>query len=91
MTLRTLNGQSSREHERAPARSRGRAGSALTSATRRYKTGFFFSSGHHPPPQNGFSFDFATTQGYIDLARETFREEAELLDERLFGHKSGHK
>jgi site-specific recombinase XerD len=35
--------------------------------------------------------DFATTQGYIDLARETFREEAELLDERLFGHKSGRR
>ena len=30
--------------------------------------------------------DFATTQGYIDLAGETFREEAELLDTRLFGH-----
>ena len=35
--------------------------------------------------------DFATTQGYIDLAGETFREEAELLDERLFGQKSGYK
>jgi integrase len=29
--------------------------------------------------------DFKTTQGYIDLAGETFREEAERLDERLFG------
>jgi hypothetical protein len=29
--------------------------------------------------------DFKTTQGYIDLAGETFREEAELADERLFG------
>jgi hypothetical protein len=29
--------------------------------------------------------DFKTTQGYIDLAGETFREEAELLEERLFG------
>jgi integrase len=29
--------------------------------------------------------DFATTQLYIDLAGETFREEAELADERLFG------
>jgi hypothetical protein len=26
-----------------------------------------------------------TTQGYIDLAGETFRDEAELADERLFG------
>jgi integrase len=33
--------------------------------------------------------DFATTQGYIDLAGETFREEAELLEARLFGQKSG--
>lgn len=29
--------------------------------------------------------DFKTTQGYIDLAGETFREEADLADERLFG------
>jgi hypothetical protein len=29
--------------------------------------------------------DFATTQGYIDLAGETFREEAARLEERLFG------
>ena len=29
--------------------------------------------------------DFKTTQLYIDLAGETFREEAERLDERLFG------
>jgi integrase len=35
--------------------------------------------------------DFATTQGYIDLAGERFREEAEPLDERLFGHKSGRR
>jgi integrase len=35
--------------------------------------------------------DFATTQLYIDLAGETFREEAALLDERLFGQKSGQK
>jgi integrase len=28
---------------------------------------------------------FKTTQGYIDLAGETFREEAEPLEERLFG------
>jgi hypothetical protein len=35
--------------------------------------------------------DFKTTQGYIDLAGETFREEAELLEERLFGQKSGQK
>jgi hypothetical protein len=36
--------------------------------------------------------DFKTTQGYIDLAGETFRVEAELADERLFGavgQKSG--
>lgn len=31
--------------------------------------------------------DFKTTQGYIDLAGETFREEAELLDARVFGRK----
>jgi hypothetical protein len=35
--------------------------------------------------------DFKTTKGYIDLAGETFREEAELLEERLFGQKSGQK
>jgi integrase len=29
--------------------------------------------------------DFATTQGYIDLAGEVFRQEAERLEERLFG------
>jgi integrase len=29
--------------------------------------------------------DFKTTQGYIDLAGETFREEEELLEARLFG------
>jgi integrase len=29
--------------------------------------------------------DFKTTQLYIDLAGETFREEAARLDERLFG------
>ena len=29
--------------------------------------------------------DFATTQGYIDLAGEVFRHEAERLEERLFG------
>jgi hypothetical protein len=36
--------------------------------------------------------DFKTTQGYIDLAGETFREEAELADARVFGaldQKSG--
>src|SRR5829696_2351740 len=32
--------------------------------------------------------DFKTTQGYIDLTGETFREEADLLDARLFGQKS---
>ena len=41
-------------------------------------------------PRVGHS-DFATTQGYVDLARETFREEAELLEARLFGQKSGQK
>ena len=35
--------------------------------------------------------DFKTTQGYIDRAGETFREEAELLEERLFGQRSGQK
>jgi integrase len=35
--------------------------------------------------------DFATTQLYIDLSGETFREEAELADERLFGQKLGQK
>jgi integrase len=37
--------------------------------------------------------DLATTQLYIDLAGEAFREEAERLDARLFahvGHNSGH-
>jgi hypothetical protein len=29
--------------------------------------------------------DFKTTQGYIDPAGETFRAEAELLEQRLFG------
>jgi hypothetical protein len=29
--------------------------------------------------------DFKTTQLYIDLAGETFRAEAELLEQRLFG------
>jgi hypothetical protein len=29
--------------------------------------------------------DFKTTQGYIDLAGETFRAEAGLLEQRLFG------
>ena len=28
--------------------------------------------------------DFKTTQGYIDLAGETFREEADRLEERVF-------
>jgi hypothetical protein len=40
------------------------------------------------PPGSTFC---KTTQGYIDLAGETFREEAELADERLFGQKSGQK
>ncbi len=35
--------------------------------------------------------DFKTTQGYIDLAGEAFRDEAELLEERLLGQKSGQK
>jgi hypothetical protein len=34
--------------------------------------------------------DFQTTQGYIDVAGETFREEAELAD-KLFGQKSGQR
>jgi integrase len=37
--------------------------------------------------------DFKTTQLYIDLAGETFREEADRVGERIFasvGHKSGH-
>ena len=33
--------------------------------------------------------DFKTTQGYIDLAGETFREEEALLEARLFGQKLG--
>jgi integrase len=32
--------------------------------------------------------DFKTTQGYIDLAGETFREEADRLEERLWGVSS---
>jgi integrase/recombinase XerC len=35
--------------------------------------------------------DFHTTQLYIDLAGETFREEADRLEERVFGHKVGHE
>jgi hypothetical protein len=35
--------------------------------------------------------DFKTPQGYIDLADEMFRNEAVLLEERLFGQKSGQK
>jgi site-specific recombinase XerD len=35
--------------------------------------------------------DFKTTHGYIDLAGETFREDAELLEERLFGQKLGQR
>lgn len=33
--------------------------------------------------------DFATTMIYVELAGETFPEAAELLEERLFGQKSG--
>jgi integrase len=33
--------------------------------------------------------DFKTTQAYIDLAEETFRSEAELLERRLFGAPNG--
>jgi hypothetical protein len=32
-----------------------------------------------------------TTQGYIELAGQTFRDDAVLLEERLFGQKSGQK
>ena len=35
--------------------------------------------------------DFKTTQGYIDLAGETFRDEAELAEQRMLGQKSGQK
>ena len=35
--------------------------------------------------------NFATTQGYIDLAGEVFRPEAERLEERLFGSTVGGK
>jgi len=35
--------------------------------------------------------DFETTQGYIDLAGEAFREEEDLLEARLFEQKSGQK
>ena len=35
--------------------------------------------------------DFKATQGYIDLSGETFRDDAVLLEERLFGQKSGQK
>jgi integrase len=37
--------------------------------------------------------DFKTTQAYIDLAGETFRPEAEMLEQRLWGpvQKSGTK
>ena len=33
--------------------------------------------------------DFKTTQLYIDLAGETFREEAERLERRLWGERAG--
>ena len=39
-------------------------------------------------PRSGAS-DFKTTKGYIELAGQRFREEAERLDERLFGQKTG--
>lgn len=32
--------------------------------------------------------DYKTTQGYIDLAGETFREEADRLEQRLWGGSS---
>lgn len=32
--------------------------------------------------------DYKTTKGYINLAGETFREEAERLEERLWGSTS---
>ncbi len=32
--------------------------------------------------------DFKTTQGYIDLAGETFRKEADRLEHRLWGDPS---
>jgi hypothetical protein len=35
--------------------------------------------------------DFSTKQLYIDLADESFREAAELLDARLFGQESRQK
>jgi hypothetical protein len=35
--------------------------------------------------------DLATTMLYVELAGETFPEAAELLEERLFGQKSGQK
>jgi hypothetical protein len=38
--------------------------------------------------------NFKTTQTYIDLAGVTFRQEAERLEERIFGRigtKNGHK
>jgi integrase len=35
--------------------------------------------------------DFKTTQGYIDLAGETFREEADRLEERVFASLSTHR
>ena len=41
-----------------------------------------------PPRRSGARAghsDFKTTQGYIDLAGETFRAEVELLEQRLFG------
>jgi hypothetical protein len=35
--------------------------------------------------------DFKRTQGYIDLAGETFRDEEALFEARLFGQKTGQK
>jgi hypothetical protein len=39
----------------------------------------------------GRTLRLQVTQGYIDLAGETFREEEALLEARLFGQKSGQK
>ena len=43
-----------------------------------------------PMPIAGHS-DFKTTQGYIDLAGETFRQEAELAEDRMLEQKYGQK
>jgi hypothetical protein len=49
----------------------------------RYQAGVL--SDREPPLDKPKPTGFKTTQGYIDLAGETFRDEADLLERRLWG------